>query len=204
MALLSRAPRAASVIAIKPSIVLVGRKEALDQVAETESQVGEELAAHCRRRMVQNLERTSLVLGAVSARERPALVERFVTNTYEKGEKLIGQGDEAQGLHLIASGEVAVIRHEAGGEPFVLATLTQGDTVGEVALVLRRPSTADVVAVHPTVSLYLPKKAFLELIKAHPLLIAQLYAIAIQRDDETMSVVEQEVMSADTDDFVIV
>lgn len=203
MALLSRAPRAASVVAIKPSIVLVGRKDALDGVAESEPQVGEELANHCRRRMVQNLERTSTVLGAVAPRERPALVERFVTQSYEKGEKLIGQGDEPTGLHLIASGEVAVVRHEAGGEPFVLATLTAGDTVGEVALVLRRPSTADVVAVHPTVTLFLPKQAFLDLIKEHPLLIAQLYAIAIQRDDETMSIVEQDVMSADADDFIV-
>lgn len=203
MALLSRAPRAASVVATTPSIVLVGRKEALDHVAETEPHVGEELAAHCRRRMIQNLERTNTVLGAVSAGERPALVERFVTHTYEKGEKLIAQGDAAEGLHLIASGEVAIVRHEAGGEPFVLATLRQGETVGEVALVLRRPSTADVVAVHPTVSLFLPKASFLALIKEHPLLIAELYAIAIQRDDETASIADQDVLSADLDDFIV-
>lgn len=203
MALLSRSPRAASVIARKPSIVLVGRKDALDAVAESEPQVGIELAAHCRRRMVQNLERTSPVLVAVSPSERPALVERFVPRTYEKGEKLIGQNDEPQGLFLIASGEVAVVRHEAeSNEPFVLATLGPGDTVGEVALVLRRPATADVVAVHPTVTLFLPRAAFLELIKDNPLVIAQLYAIAIKRDDETSSITSSEVLAAD--EFVII
>ena len=203
MALVLRAPRAASVVASKPSIVLCGRKDALDQVAEAEPDVGHELAAHCRRRMVQNLLRTSGILSAVSPSERPALVRRFVTRTYEKGEKLIGQGEAAQGLGLIASGEVAVIRHE-GDEPFVLAHLGAGDTVGEVALVLRRPSTADVVAVHPTVTLFLPRESFLEIIREHPALLAQLYELAITRDDETASVVSQEVLDADVEDVVII
>ena len=59
MALLSRAPRAASVVACRPSILLVARRDALEEVAETRPEVGIELAAHCRRRMVANLVRTS-------------------------------------------------------------------------------------------------------------------------------------------------
>jgi len=68
--------------------------------------------------------------------------------------------------------------------------------------VLRRPATADVVAVHPTVTLFLPRAAFLELIKDNPLVIAQLYAIAIKRDDETSSITSSEVLAAD--EFVII
>jgi CRP-like cAMP-binding protein len=203
MALILRAPRAASVKACKPSIVLRGRKDALDLVAEAEPEVGAELAAHCRRRMVQNLLRTSPILGAVAPSEQAGLVDRFETRTYEKGEKLIAQGEPAQGLAFIASGEVAVIRIE-GDEPFVLANLGVGDTVGEVSLVLRRPSTADVVAVHPTVLLYLPRETFLELIKRHPLLLAQVYDLAIRRDDETSSFSQQEVLSVHMEDFIII
>ncbi len=92
MALLSRAPRAASVVACRPSILLVARREALEAVAEKRPEVGVELAAHCRRRMVANLVRTSPVLLAVDRSERPALVERFETKVYEKGEKLIAGG----------------------------------------------------------------------------------------------------------------
>src|SRR5439155_80367 len=108
MALLSRAPRAASVIACRPSILLVGRKDALDAVAEREPEVAVELATHCRRRMVQNLVRTSPILSAVQADERPALVERFETRVYEKGEKLIAEGNNPTGLHLLAPGDAAV------------------------------------------------------------------------------------------------
>jgi CRP-like cAMP-binding protein len=196
MALLSRAPRAASVVACRPSILLLGRKDALDAVAEREPEVAIELASHCRRRMVQNLVRTSPILSAVRAEERPALVERFETRVYEKGEKLISEGSNATGLHLIASGEVAVIRDESN-EPFVLAMLGPGDIVGEVALVLRRPSSADVVAVHPTVTLHLATEKFMSLIREHPTILAELYDLAVKRDDETRSIVAQEATNAD-------
>lgn len=202
MALLSRAPRAASVVANRPSILLVARREALEAVAEKRPEVGVELAAHCRRRMVANLVRTSQILLAVSPEERPALVERFETRVFEKGEKLIHEGKETSGLHLIASGEVAVVGHESG-EPFVIATLGVGETVGEVALVLRRKANADVVAVHPTVTLHLPRADFLDLIRDHPAILSGLYLCAVQRDDETASVLAGSTTSV-ADDYILV
>jgi cAMP-dependent protein kinase regulator len=203
MALLSRAPRTASVVARTPSVVLRASKEALDAVAERDGNVGAELAAYCRLRMVQNLLKTSPVLGAVAAAERAALVERFVSRSFEPGEALISQGDSAQGLFFVALGGVEIVRHD-GEDALVLATLGAGDSVGEVALVLRRPATADVVAVHPTVTLFLPRASFLGLIHEHPLLLARLYELAIKRDDETSELLSREVLSADVDDVVLV
>jgi CRP-like cAMP-binding protein len=202
MALLSRAPRAASVVACRPSILLVAKRETLEVVAERRPEVGIELAAHCRRRMVANLMRTSPVLNAVAPVERPSLVERFETRVYEKGEKLIAEGDDAAGLHLIASGEVAVIGHE-GGEPIVLATLGAGQTAGEVALVLRRKAVADVVAVHPAVTLFLRRDEFLTLVRDHPAILHPLYVLAVQRDDETALVLAGDVTMSAADDYVL-
>jgi cAMP-dependent protein kinase regulator len=202
MALLSRAPRGASVVACRPSILLVARRDALEEVAEVQPQVGVELAAHCRRRMVTNLVRTSPVLIAVDPQERPALVERFETRVFEKGDKLIEAGKEASGLHLIASGEVAVVG-EDGGDAFVISTLGAGEVVGEVALVLRRKANADVVAVHPTVTLHLPREDFLALIADHPAILVGLYTLAIQRDEETTSVLATSTTSV-SEDYVLV
>jgi CRP-like cAMP-binding protein len=202
MALLSRAPRAASVVACRPSILLVARRDALEAVAEQRPEVGIQLAAHCRRRMVANLVRTSPVLIAVDPNERPALVERFETKVYEKGEKLITEGRDTAGLHLIASGDVAIVGHE-GGEPFVISTLGVGDVIGEVALVLRRKANADVIAVHPTVTLFLPKEEFLALIREHPAILQSLYILAIERDDETSSVMSVSSVNV-AEDYVLV
>jgi cAMP-dependent protein kinase regulator len=203
MALLSRAPRAASVVACRPSIVLVARREALEAVAEKRPEIGVELAAHCRRRMVTNLVRTSKVLLSVPADERPALVERFETKVFEKGDKLIEEGKETSGLHLIASGEVAVVGHEQGGEAFVIATLGAGECVGEVALVLRRKANADVVAVHPSVTLHLPREDFVDLVRDHPQILAGLYLCAVERDEETSSVLAGSTVSV-AEDYVLV
>jgi cAMP-dependent protein kinase regulator len=202
MALLARAPRAASVVACRPSILLVATREALEAVAAERPEVGIELAGHCRRRMVANLVRTSPVLIAVVPSERPALVERFETRVFEKGEKLITAGEDTSGLHLIASGEVAVVGDD-GGEPFVISTLGTGDVVGEVALVLRRKANADVIAVHPTVTLHLPREHFLLLIQEHPAILLGLYTLAIQRDEETTSVLAN-VTTSVADDYVLV
>lgn len=204
MALLSRAPRSASVVACRPSILLLARREALEAVAEKRPDIGIELAAHCRRRMVANLVRTSKALLAVSRDERPALVERFETKVYEKGEKLIEDGKETSGLHLIASGEVAVVGHEDNGEPFVIATLGVGETVGEVALVLRRKANADVVAVHPTVSLHLPREEFLDLVRDHPAILAGLYLLAVERDEETTSALAGGATATVAEDYILV
>ncbi len=202
MALLSRAPRAASVVACRPSILLMARRDALEAVAEDKPEVGVELAAHCRRRMVANLVRTSPVLINVDPGERPALVERFETKVFEKGDKLIAAGHDASGLHLIASGEVAVVGDD-GGEPFVISTLGVGEVVGEVALVLRRKANADVVAVHPTVTLHLPREDFLTLIYDHPAILLSLYSLAIKRDDETSSVMATSTTNV-AEDYVLV
>jgi CRP-like cAMP-binding protein len=202
MALLSRAPRAASVRATLPSVLLKAKRDALEEVAGRRPIVGIELAAHCRRRMVANLVKTSPVLVSVPSADRATLVERFETRIFEKGDKLVTEGEEAQGLHLVASGEVAIVAHE-GGEPVVLANLVPGDTVGEVALVLRRKANADVIAAHPTVTLFLPRDEFLSLIIDHPSILHGLYITAVRRDDETMLALDSQ-PAAVADDYVLV
>jgi cAMP-dependent protein kinase regulator len=200
MALLSRAARAASVVACRPSLLLVARKEDLDKVVATSPDVGNVLADYCRRRMMDNLVRTSAILKSVEPQERSHLMQLFVTRSFEKGERLIRQGQESEGLQLIASGEVAVVRHD-GEDRTVLATLTAGEVVGEMSLVLRRPSTADVVATAPTVTLHLPHGQFMGIVRRYPEVLSHLYELAVDRDAITSSIVAQE--ATDADDFVL-
>jgi CRP-like cAMP-binding protein len=201
MALLSRAPRAASVAACRPSLLLVAKKDDLDAVVALEPDVGAVFADYCRRRMMDNLVRTSSILNRVQSAERSTLMQLFVTRSFEPGERLIAQGQQAEGLHLIASGEVAVVHHD-GAERTVLATLTVGEVVGEMSLVLRRPSTADVVATAPTVTMHLPHGEFMGIVRRYPEVLSHLYELAVEREAMTSSIVAQEATEAD--DFVLV
>jgi CRP-like cAMP-binding protein len=201
MALLAEAPRAASVVCVRPSIVLVIKREALAALAQKRTEVGRELAAYCRGRMMANVLRTSPVLLAVPLEERQELVERFQMRIFEKQACIIRQGDESQGIHLIASGEVVVVRNE-GAESLVLSTLGAGQVVGEVALVLRRAANADVVCVHPTITLHLPREDFLSVVRAHPGTLHGLYLLAVERDEETSMVVGNTAISLGDDVLV--
>jgi CRP-like cAMP-binding protein len=203
MALLSRAPRTATVIAALPCVVLVAKKAALDRVVANSPDVGRAFAAFCRRRMLENLMRTNFILRAASPAERPALVERFSIRTFEAGEKIVTQGAQAEGLHLIALGEVSVVHQdEKDGTQTIVATLGPGEVVGEVAVVLRRPAITDAVAHHPTVTLFLARERLMELVKAHPKVFVDLYELAVKRDEETSHMAAEE--ATETDDFVIV
>ncbi len=203
MALLSRAPRTATVIAAVPCVVLVAKKAALDRVVATTPRVGRAFAEFCRRRMLENLMRTNFILRAASPAERPALVERFSIRTFEAGEKIVTQGSPPEGLHLIALGEVAVVHQDQNDSTTtIVAKLGPGEVVGEVALVLRRPAITDVVAHHPTVTLFLPRERLMDLVHAHPKVFVDLYELAVKRDEETSHMAAEE--ATEMDDFVII
>jgi CRP-like cAMP-binding protein len=201
MALLLRSPRAATVIAVRPSVVLAGSKEALDQVAERSPVVAQRFAEHCKRRMLDNVVRTSPLFHAATPAERPALVERFNIRTFERGEFLARQGRPSEGLYLLGSGEVTIL-HRDGSDKTMVTRLGPGDVVGEVALVLRRPAIADAVAQAPTVTLFLPPERFLDLVRAHPIVFANLYQIAVARDVEIENISREETLEGE--DFVLV
>ncbi|HTB74923.1 MAG TPA: cyclic nucleotide-binding domain-containing protein [Polyangiaceae bacterium] len=184
MALLSQLPGAASVIATRPSILLVARRDALESVVDRHPEVATELAAHCRRQSVANLGWASPVVVAIPPRERATLVEHFETRMFEAGDRLVEAGEEALGLHLIVSGEIGVVANESG-ERVLLATLAAGETVGEVELVLCKNSVADAVAVRPTATLFLPRDEFFALVQDHPAILHGLYGIAVRRHAET-------------------
>ncbi len=201
MALVSDAPRAAAVIAQEPCEVLVIGRPELEAIAKDEPAIGHELGEFCRARMIANLVRHSIILRAVPPADREALMSRFATKTFAPGETLVAEGSESQGLFVIASGTVRVTKKDADGETMVLAELGPGDVVGEIGIVLRRPATATVRALSAAVAMELTRAGFAEAIREHPTLLGELYQLATEREEETRSVVGQEVL--DVGDVVL-
>lgn len=202
MALVSDAPRAASVAALEPAQLLVVSRDDLEALAEDMPAIGTELGNFCRARMVANLLRHSMILKAVEPKWRDDLMSRFETRVFEGGDALVKRDQESDGLYLIASGRVQVQSPDADGDTLVLAELGPGDVVGEISLVLRRPATADVVAIHPTVAMHLGRAQFHMAIRQHPTLLNELYELATKREEETRSVVGQ--AAVDVGDIVLV
>lgn len=202
MALLSHSPRAGSVVATRPTIVVRIAKERLDAVAQGHPGIALQLGEYCRDRMVQNLLKMSDVLRVVPEKDLPALVSRFKIVCFAQGDRLVMQDEFPTGLFLIASGEVAIIRREGDGDPLVLKALSVGDVVGEVATIFRRKTSADVVAAHPSVTLFLPTNDLLDLVRRHPAILAELYLLAVHRDEETRAILDEKVELAEDFDLL--
>jgi cAMP-dependent protein kinase regulator len=191
-------------VSLRPSIVVRIDKAALDTVAKKHPEIATELGLHCRDRMVENLLRTNDVLRVVPRKDLPALVARFRIECFEKHDRLVAQDEFPTGIFLIASGEVAVVRREGenAADSLVLKTLGAGDVVGEVAALLRRKTSADLVAAHPTVTLFLPTGDLLGLVREHPAILAELYLLAVQRDEETRAILDEVAVAAEDFDLV--
>ncbi|HVJ14767.1 MAG TPA: cyclic nucleotide-binding domain-containing protein [Polyangiaceae bacterium] len=186
MALVSRAVRTASVTAARPSVLLVASKAELDRVAISNPGVAREVNDYCRRRMIDSVARTSPLFHNVSSFDREALVDRFQIRSFEPGERILVQGRPCDGLYLIAAGNAAVVKQE-DRERSIVSQLGPGALIGEVALVLRKPVDREVVAQHPTITLHLPREGFLDIMRAHPRLFVDLYALALQSDEDPAS-----------------
>lgn len=201
MSLVSNAPRAASVVAVEPAQVFAIPRQAIEALSAKDPSIGRALSDFCNQRMIANLLRHSSILSAVEPDRRAELIGHFTPKHFQMGAVMVRQGEETGRLFLIASGEVEVRGTDAEGDKVVLAQLGPGDVVGEISLVLRRPATADVVAVHATVALELTSERFQEAIREYPGLLQQLYDVAVKRDDETRSVVAQ--AAVDVSDTVL-
>lgn len=79
-----------------------------------------------------------------------------VETTFAPGEVIIREGDIGETFYAIADGEVEISR-----DGVVLATMTRGDSFGEVALLADVPRTATARAVTPTVVLAIDQGPFL-------------------------------------------
>ncbi|MBN2080519.1 MAG: cyclic nucleotide-binding domain-containing protein [Spirochaetes bacterium] len=64
---------------------------------------------------------------------------------FAAGTRLFEQGDEGGSFYLIRKGEVDIVKNLDGGERVHLATMTEGEIFGEMAIVGRQPRLASAV-----------------------------------------------------------
>lgn len=190
MALVSSSQRAARVEALERTVLLRADREEMEALAERAPRISEVLVAFCHARMLENLMRVSPVLAPIPARSRPGVIAKFHADYREAGDRIIEQGEDGRGLYLVVSGNARVVRDE-GGEELQLAVLHPGDIFGEISLLMRKPSTASVVAAQNTALLFLPREEFESVTDKFPQLLKGAYDIAVARENLNVSIVGQ-------------
>ena len=59
----------------------------------------------------------------------------------------------------------------------------RGDVAGEVSAVLRKPALADVVAVHPAITMFRPREELSAVVREQPATLLPLYLTAVARGE---------------------
>jgi CRP-like cAMP-binding protein/Fe-S-cluster-containing hydrogenase component 2/thioredoxin reductase len=106
-------------------------------------------------------------------------------NSYNAGDVLFGEGDEADGLHLIRSGSVSVSRN-IGGRDVVTTYVAAGNYVGEMGLLGQSKRSATVRATVATESIFLSAEVFQQMILSQAGLRERMQKLVKERLSENL------------------
>jgi len=96
-----------------------------------------------------------------------ALLEKFESRTFKRGDLIVRQGDPADAMYIIQSGKVRCFQEEKGGQRN-LSFLRDGDFFGELAILTGTDRTASAEAAQDCELLALPVDRVQELIREYP------------------------------------
>jgi CRP-like cAMP-binding protein len=179
-AYLSGAPRSASVLAVTPLEVLEINRKSMDKLLEEHPRVRRALHQFFRDRVLQNLLRISPLLEPLTDAEKYQLLGQFSFMEFPGRAVVLEQGLSGDGLYMIASGRVAVVRKNNGqDEP--LAELIEGEFFGEMSLLYNEKTSARVQALTPVNVFKLPAHAFQSFLQQYPQLAVLIRAYAEER-----------------------
>ncbi|KAH8269468.1 hypothetical protein KR018_003863 [Drosophila ironensis] len=152
LALLYNMPRAATVQAETSGLLWAMDRQTFRRILLK--------SAFRKRKMYEELLNSVPMLKALQNYERMNLADALVSKSYDNGERIIKQGDAADGMYFIEDGTVSVRMDQEDGE-VEISQLGKGQYFGELALVTHRPRAASVYATGGNVKLaFLDVRAF--------------------------------------------
>lgn len=181
MALLSDAPRVASVVCIDDVMLFEISRELLADITREHPGVGEVMRRFHKNRLITNLLKTSPIFQPFSTTDKKDLIERFKSRSVDEGSYLITRERPGEGLYVLLSGRCDVLDTDPQGKEVLLAELRDGDVFGEMSMLWHKKTCASVRASTPCVVLRLPREQFNEVIMTHPQILETLTTLSEQR-----------------------
>jgi CPA2 family monovalent cation:H+ antiporter-2 len=125
------------------------------------------------------------LFAGLTSEQRETVALHFQPRSAQPGERIIRVGDVADLVYFISMGEVEVVvnGHKTKMGP--------GDFFGEIALLSRRPRSADVIALDFCKLLTLSQRDFRELLRRYPGMRDQISAVARERSDTNREFMER-------------
>ena len=184
MALLSRTPRTAHVLATSDTELLELHVEALGAAGSGVAEIAGALGKFTRERLIKNLLATAPMFKLLDRTQGIDLVRRFVAHEVAALTDVVREGEPGRGLFVVLSGSVDVWKRD-GDEKILLATLGPGEVFGEISLLAASPTTATVTAAQRSTVLFLAREYVERLMSSVPALRAYLETLGDERTMET-------------------
>jgi sulfate permease, SulP family len=108
-----------------------------------------------------------------------ALLARMPRREIAAGQHVVRQGEEADALYLIESGQLTARLERPGREPIRLVSMQAGRLVGEIGFFLGAPRSATVVADRPSIVRVLSREGWEAMSTREPELAQLLYRLAM-------------------------
>lgn len=139
LALLYNMPRAATIKAVTEGSLWAMDRQTFRRILLK--------SAFKKRKMYETLIDSVPMLKALQTYERMNLADALVPKQYAAGERIIKQGDAADGMYFIEAGTVRITVLDDSGKEVEINNLSKGGYFGELALVTQRPRAASAYAV---------------------------------------------------------
>lgn len=114
------------------------------------------------------------LFASLTYEELKSMADHMVCCTYEKGERLLNQGDVPQSFTVILEGRAKVCTFTADGREKILSILSEGDYFGELHLFGSRHSAYSVESLQPVKVWSFSRIQFRELLTSFPNMAVQL------------------------------
>jgi CRP-like cAMP-binding protein len=172
LALLSQEPRAATIIATRPTRLLKLTRDVFLQFLETvtgvDSNSVEDSHRYLRQRYrIQLLKRIDW-LSTLSLTDLAAIAGQLRVENFARDDTLFQRGDPGDAFYIIVRGWVNAFVTSDEGSMIVLNQFGPGDSFGEMALLDNKPRSAGIMALAPLEVLTLNRAEFLAVLREHP------------------------------------
>ena len=106
------------------------------------------------------------------------------TESYKEGEVILPEGVTGRNIWVICEGAVSVLLRKVDGSKKEIASLQVGDFFGELSMLSDKPTTAEIQATEPTITLRIPHKIIAPILKKNLVLESVFSQKFIQRNLE--------------------
>ena len=104
-----------------------------------------------------------------------------VERTYKRGQTIFSEGDEGDGFYVVSTGRVKIFKLSHEGKEQILHIFGAGEPFGEVPVFSGEHFPAHAETLEDGKILFIPRSAFVELIKNYPSLALNMLAMLSRR-----------------------